>query len=133
MRTSFWEGLVVGLLVGAGLVWTSPWLAERLAYWQAPVVELHPAVAVYPPAMRLTNQDSFEWKDVRLVLDAPAAEAGYTFRLAHVPAGAQVEFALESFTAPDGRPFDPRTTKAFFLALQAETPQGRGVWSGRLD
>jgi hypothetical protein len=133
MRALFWEGLVLGLLVGVGLMWTGPWLMEQLAYWRAPVVDLHPAVAVYSPTMWLTNGDTFEWNDVRLLLNAHAADKGYAFRLARVPAGAQIEFALESFTTPDGFPFNPRTTKAFFLSIEADTPQGRGRWSGRLD
>ena len=133
MRESFWGGLALGLLVGAGLVLAGPWLIERLAHWRAPVVDLHPVVAVQTSTLRLTNRDIFEWKDVRLVLNARAAHEGYTFRLTRVPAETQVEFALASFTTSDGHPFDPRTTKAFLLSLEAETPQGRGVWSGRLD
>jgi hypothetical protein len=83
--------------------------------------------------VRLTNGDTFEWKDVRLVLNAQAVDDGYTFRLALVPAGTQVEFALEGFTTPEGHPFDPRTTKAFHLAIQVDTRHGRGRGSGRLD
>jgi hypothetical protein len=133
MRAWFWEGLVLTLLVGAGLLWAGPWLAERLAYWRAPVVDLHPVVSVYPPTMRLTNEDAFEWEDVRLVLNAHGTDDGYTWHVAHVPAGAQVTVALEKFTTPDGQAFNPRTTKAFVLAIEADTPYGRGGWSGRLD
>ena len=135
MHTSVWGGFVLGLLVGAGLVLAGPGLVERLAHWWAPgpVVELHPAVTVQAATLRLINKDTFEWKDVRLVLNARTGDEGYAFRLARVPAEAPVEFPLASFTTSDGRPFDPRTTKAFLLSLQAETPQGRGVWSWRLD
>ena len=133
MRASFWGGFVLGLFAGAGLMLAVPWPGERLASWWAPLVELHPAVAVHSSTLRLTNTDPFGWTQVQLRLNAPAAHEGYTFSLANLPAGQQVELTLASFTTATGQAFDPRTTKAFFLALQAETPQGRGGWSGRLD
>jgi hypothetical protein len=133
MRERFWRGFVLGLLVGAGLVLAAPWLAERQADWRVPVVALHPEVAAHNVGLRLTNRDRFGWENVQLRLNGRAPEEGYAFHLARLPAGAQVEFALVSFTAPDGAPFDPRTTKGFLLSLWAETPQGQGAWSGRID
>jgi hypothetical protein len=133
MCARFWEGIVLSLLVAPGLLWAGPWLAERLAYWRAPVVDLHLVVTVYPPMMRLTNEDSFEWADVRLVLNAHGTDPGYTWHVPHVSAGAQVVFTLEEFTTPDGQAFNPRRTKAFVLGIEAGTPHGRGRWAGRLD
>ena len=133
MRAPFWAGLLLGLLMGAGLVLTGPRGVERLARWRAPAVELHPAVAVQNLTLRLTNTDSFAWENVQLVLNARVPGEGYTVHLAHLPAGALVELALTRFTAREGLSFDPRTAKAFLLSLEADTPQGRGVWSGRID
>jgi hypothetical protein len=133
MREPFWGGLVLGLILGAGLVWKAPWLLDQWGHWRGPEVELHPAVAVQGSTMRLMNQDRFEWTNVRLVLNGRDSEGGYTFRLARLPEGARVELALASFTTRDGRPFDPRTTKAFHVFLQAKTSQGQGAWAGRLD
>ena len=133
MRTLFWEGFVLGLLVGAGLVLASPWLVAQVGHLRAPSVELHPAVAVQNVTLRLTNTDSFEWKQVELILNAHTSNEGYTFHLPRLPAGAQVELALTSFMARNKQPFDPHTTKAFLLSLQAKTPQGWGTWSGRID
>jgi hypothetical protein len=87
MRAPFGGGFVLGLLAGAGLVLAVPSLGERLASWWAPMVELHPAVAVQPWTLRLTNTDRFRWTHVRLGLNTPAPDAGYTFYLAHLPAG----------------------------------------------
>ena len=133
MRAPFAGGFVLGLLVGAGLVLAVPSLAERLAFWRASRVELHPAVAVQSSTLRLTNTDSFGWTQVQLGLNAPAPDEGYTLRLASLPGGAQVELTLTSFTSATGQAFDPRTAKAFLLSLRAKTPQGPGMWSGRLD
>jgi hypothetical protein len=133
MRLSFWGGVMLGLLVGAGLVLAVPSLAERVASWRAPRVDLHPAVVVKPSTLQLTNTDRFGWTHVQLELNASAPGAGYTFHLAGLPEGGQVEFSLTSFTTATGQAFDPRTTKAFLLSLRAKTPQGRGMWSGRLD
>jgi hypothetical protein len=135
MRASFLAGLVLGLLVGVSLVLAGPGILERLVHWWAPVpaVALQPAVAVQTSTLRLTNTNNFRWKDIRFVLNAREPDDGYTFYIAHLPAGAQVEFTLTSFTTRDGHPFNPLTTKAFLLALEANTPQGRGVWSGRID
>lgn len=133
MRVPFWAGFLLGLLVGAGLVFAGPRVVERLARWRAPAVALHPAVAVQRLTLRLTNQDSFGWKNVRLALNARAPGDGYTLHLPHLAAGALVELELTRFTARDGFSFDPRTAKAFLLSLEAETPHGRGAWSGRID
>jgi hypothetical protein len=133
MREPFWAGFVLGLFVGAGLVLVGPWLVEQWVHWRTPVVELHPAVAVQNSSLRLTNRDSFGWKDVVIVLNTRESDEGYTFRLARLPEGVSVELVLTSFTTRKGHAFNPRTTKAFHLSLQAETPQGRGAWSGRLD
>ena len=133
MQISFWAGLLLGLLVGAGLGLTGPRVVERLARGQAPAVALHPAIAVQPRTVRLTNGDSFGWKNVQLVLNARAPGEGYTLHLAHLAAGALVELELTRFTARDGSAFDPRTAKAFLLSLEADTPHGRGAWSGRID
>jgi phosphate/sulfate permease len=133
MRAPFWAGLLLGLLVGAGLMLTGPRVVERLARGWAPAVDLHPAVAVQHRTVRLTNTDSFAWQQVQLVLNARAPGDGYTLHLAHLAAGALVEVALTRFTAHEGASFDPRTAKAFRLSLEADTPHGRGVWSGRID
>jgi hypothetical protein len=97
MQISFWAGLLLGLLVGAGLVLTGPRAVERLA------------------------------------LNARAPGEGYTLDLPHLAAGALVELELTRFTARDGSSFTPHTAKAFLLSLEADTPHGRGVWSGRID
>jgi hypothetical protein len=133
MRAPFWAGLLLGLLVGAGLMFTGPRVVERLARWRAPAVALHPAVAVQHRTIRLTNTDSFAWQQVKLVLNARVPGDGYTLDLPHLAAGALVELELTRFTARDGSSFDPRTAKAFLLSLEADTPHGRGVWSGRID
>jgi hypothetical protein len=133
MQISFWAGLLLGLLVGAGLVLTGPRVVERLARWRAPAVALHPAVALQHRTLRLTNTDGFAWQQVQLVLNARAPGEGYTLHLAHLAAGALVELKLTRFTAREGFSFDPHTAKAFLLSLEADTPHGRGVWSGRID
>ncbi len=133
MQGSFWAGLLLGLLVGAGLGLTGPRVVERLARGRPPAVELYPAVAVQHQTLWLTNTDGFGWKSVQLVLNARAPGDGYTLHLADLAAGARVELALTRFTARDGSAFDPRTAKAFLLALEADAPHGRGAWSGRID
>jgi len=133
MREQFWGGLVLGMLLGAGLVWAAPKLVEQWRHWRGAEVELRPTVAVQASTLRLRNQDSFGWTNVRLVLNAHESGAGYTFRLDHLPAEASVDLALASFTTSEGRPFDPRASKAFGLSPEAKTPQGWGAWSGRLD
>jgi hypothetical protein len=133
MRASFWGGFVLGLLVGAGLMLAVPSSGEWLASWWAPMVELHPAVAVQRSTLRLTNTDQFGWTQVQLGLNGSSPNEGYTFYLANLPAGGQVELTLASFTTAKGEAFDLRTTKPFLLSLRAKTPQGRGIWSGRLD
>ena len=112
---------------------TGPRVVERLARGWAPAVDLHPAVAVQHRTLRLTNTDGFTWQQVQLVLNARAPGDGSTLHLAHLAAGALVELELTRFTAHEGASFDPRTAKAFRLSLEADTPHGRGVWSGRID
>jgi hypothetical protein len=133
MQPSFWAGLLVGLLVGAGLTLEAPRVVERVARWRAPVVALRPAVAVQHRTLRLTNGDGFGWQRVQLVLNARVPGEGYTWHLPHLAAGAVAELELTRFTARDERAFDPHTAKAFLLSLEADTPHGRGVWSGRID
>jgi hypothetical protein len=133
MRAPFWEGLILGLLVGAGLVLTTPQVVTRLARWRAPAVALHPAIAVQPLTLRLTSTDPFAWQHVQLALNARVPGEGYSFHLPHLATGALVELEFTRFTARDGLSFAPYTTKAFLLSLEADTPHGRGVWSGRID
>jgi hypothetical protein len=102
MRAPFWEGLILGLLVGAGLVLTTPQVVTRLARWRAPAVALHPAVAVQPLTLRLTNTDLFAWQHVQLALNARVPGEGYTFHLPHLATGALVELEFTRFTARDG-------------------------------
>nr|MDQ3830225.1 hypothetical protein [Candidatus Tectomicrobia bacterium] len=66
-------------------------------------------------------------------VECPRSGEGYTLDLAHLAAGAVVELELTRFTAREGFSFDPRTAKAFLLSLEADTPHGRGVWSGCID
>lgn len=129
----FWGGLVLGLLIGAGLVLAGPWLLEQWAHWRAPMVVLHPEVTVQASTLRLKNLDDFPWKAVQLVLNGRAQDESYAVHLAHLPAEAQRELSLASFITAAKLPFDPRTTKAYFLRIRADTPRGRGEWAGRLD
>ena len=117
-------------LPSAGIRFKVSWVGNH-DIRRAPPVALHPAVAVQHRTVRLTNRDSFAWQQVRLALNARVPGDGYTLDLPHLAAGALVE--LTRFTARDGSSFTPQTAKAFLLSLEADTPHGRGVWSGRID
>jgi hypothetical protein len=133
IHAPFWGGLVLGLLIGAGLVLAGPSLLEWRAHWRAPTVVLRPEVTVQASILRLKNLDGFQWEAVQLVLNGRTQDEGYTVHLTHLPAGAQRELSLASFITEAKLPFDPRTTKAYFLRIRADTPRGRGEWAGRLD
>ncbi len=125
-------GILLSVIVGICLALAAPSVVPWLTDLRKPTVALHPEVTVLPATLRLRNADPMPWTHIRVVLNARAPGTGYTLDLDRaLPPAAQEDLALALFTDREGQHFDPRTTKAYLMQLRADTPQGRGTWSGR--
>lgn len=70
--------------------------------------------------IRIRNNDSYEWKNVRLYLNSK-----YEARYPRVPPGEEAAVRIAEFTSKDGTRFNPFTTKPMSLVITADTPNGR--------
>lgn len=82
----------------------------------------------------LTNEDDFDWTNVRIELNktdlSKKESSGYIYKVAKIKSGSTCFLSLMSFTRSDGRRFNPYTTELINIYIQCDTPDGQGSYYG---
>lgn len=78
----------------------------------------------------LTNEDDFDWTNIRIELNKKESESGYIYKVSKIKSGSTCFLSLMSFTRSDGRRFNPYTTELINIYIQCDTPEGRGYYTG---
>lgn len=78
----------------------------------------------------VTNNDDFDWTDVKLEVNAGLIRSGYIFKMRRMNAGATYTIGARRFVKGDGTRFNPLATKPQKFLIMCDTPKGKGFWSG---
>jgi len=95
------------------------------------VADLNAKVTLSGATLSVTNDDSFDWSEVKFELNSQGLKSGYTYRVATVKAGQTVKLSLSDFTLGDGTRFNVLTTKPLNFGVWCKVPKGgNGSWYG---
>lgn len=78
----------------------------------------------------LQNHTDEALQNVEIVINESAAEGGYRFRPAWIPPNSTQTYLSQVFKNPAGQSLNPMENKPTEFSIYADTPRGRGAWSG---
>ena len=97
------------------------------------ILDLHAAVKLRDGQFSITNQDSFDWMNVKLKINSGLFQDGYVLTVPRLEAGATYTVGSMQFAKGDGTRFNPFTVKPQGFFIWCDTPKGNGSWSGGMD
>ncbi len=78
----------------------------------------------------LQNHSPDELLNVEIVLNPQASDGGFRFRVNRIAANTTNPYVSRVFRTRDGTSFDDSHAEVTGFAVYADTPRGRGSWSG---
>ena len=75
--------------------------------------------------INIINLDSYDWNNVKIELNKD-----YKIELGHIKTETLVSIDVVEFVKSDGTRFNPLTTKPVEIFIRADTPHGRGYYTG---
>lgn len=91
---------------------------------QTPRVKLNGSIELDLTLITITNEDSYAWSDINIVLNG-GFTSRYETSLSGLNSGAWKQVPLRQFTF-NGNRFSPRELVPESITLYADTPSGRG-------
>jgi len=76
----------------------------------------------------ITNNDSFDWTDVKFKLNEGIIKAGYRLNVDRIKAGNTYTVGALQFTKPDGTRFNPFTIKPQTMFIFCDEGDWNGEW-----
>jgi hypothetical protein len=81
----------------------------------------------------IQNNDSFEWNNLRIELNSGLLNSGYYLDASSIKAGTTATVGILNFAKSNGERFNPISMKARTVTIMADTPSGRGIYTGKWD
>ena len=81
--------------------------------------------------LTITNNDSFDWNNVEMVINPNMLGSGYSLKVSCIPANTERQFNTRMFSKSDGTRFDPDQILRRKFALWCDTSRGKGSWHGK--
>jgi len=79
----------------------------------------------------ITNNDSFDWSNVKLEINSSGLKSGYILQTSVIRAGQTYKVGAMQFAKKDGEKFNPFTHKALKFTVWCDTPRGKnGFYMG---
>jgi len=127
----------VGCLVVIGII-VALWLIGKLSSNKSgsasapPVqeVQLNAAVRFDGSQFILTNNDSFDWTNVKIEINGGIIRGGYVLNTDRVTAKNTYTVGAMQFAKSDGTRLNPFAVKPQSIFISAKTPKGTGHYSG---
>jgi hypothetical protein len=133
-----WKPVLLIFVVTWGLMWTFSGLfttkdgtekpSEKKAFY-----DLRATVDFNGTQFLVTNNDDFDWTDVKLEVNSGLIRSGYVFKLSWMNAGATYTIVAMRFAKSDGTRFNSFTTKPQKFTILCDTPKGKGFWGGNWE
>ncbi len=78
----------------------------------------------------VTNNDSFDWTNVKLEVNPGILTDGYVLRVPRISSGEVYYAGVGLFAKGSGERFNPLTHKAIDFSIWCDTPRGNGSYYG---
>lgn len=126
-------GLIVLLVFITAVMWICG-VFETDNKPQAPTkplyVDLEASIKFTGTQFIITNNDSFDWKNVELEINPGILKSGYKLNAGLISAGKTYTVGAMQFAKPDGTRFNPFSIKPQSMSISCDTPKGKGFYSG---
>ena len=91
-------------------------------------VDLNALIVVDTSHITIKNNDTFTWKNIRIILNPVFIGAVYKVKKESIEVNQAVEFLLNEFRENDGNAFNPKTETVNSVSIHCDTPQGKGYY-----
>jgi hypothetical protein len=81
----------------------------------------------------ISNNDDFDWTNVKLEVNAGLLKGGYVYNVAILKKQQTYTIGSMQFAKGDGTRFNPYTMKAINIDIWCDTPKGKGAYHGKWD
>lgn len=128
---------LIGLLIVIAVVMWICGVFETEKKPQAPseplYVDLKASVRFTGTQFIITNNDSFDWKNVELEINPGLLKSGYKLKAGLISTGQTYTVGALQFAKPDGTRFNPFSIKPQSISISCDTPRGKGFYSGKWE
>lgn len=93
-------------------------------------LDLNVKVTMTGGTVSITNNDTFDWTNVKFEMNSQGLKSGYVYRTSRVKAGQTVQVSMSNFTLGDGTRFNILTTKALNFSVWCDVGNDHGFWYG---
>jgi len=94
-------------------------------------VDLNASIKFSGTQFIITNNDSFDWKNVELEINSGLLKSGYKLNAGLMSAGQTYTVGAMQFAKGDGTRFNPLLIKPQSVSIFCDTPKGKGFYSGK--
>lgn len=96
-------------------------------------IDLKASVSFTGTQFVIKNQDTFDWRNVKLDLNPGTFSSGYVLNAGRMEAGETYTVGAMQFAKSDGEKFNPFSHKPQKLSISGDTPSGKGYYTGTWD
>lgn len=93
-------------------------------------ITLNAAVRFTGTQFVISNNDSFDWKDVKIEINSGLIKGGYEYKTGLIEAKKTYTIGAALFAKSDGTRFNPFVIKPQNVTISATTPSGRAYYTG---
>ncbi len=81
----------------------------------------------------IKNNDSFDWSNIKIELNAGMLDSGYYYEGGSIGAGQTATIGILNFAKSNGERLNPILIKPRTATILADSPNGRAAYSGKWD
>ena len=94
-------------------------------------IDLNASVRFTGTQFIITNNDSFDWRNVELEINPGLLKSGYKLNAGLMSTGETYTVGAMQFAKPDGTRFNPLSVKPQSISISCDAPKGKGFYSGK--
>jgi len=116
------------ILVGLGIFGTCAICICTAPSGESTQVDLNASIRFDGSQFTITNNDSFNWIDVKFELNSAGLSSGFILKYPLIEAGTTYTVGAMQFAKPDGTRFNPFLMKPQKMSVSCKTPDGKDGW-----
>jgi ABC-type xylose transport system permease subunit len=125
--------LIIIIIIGIGGIIGSLTPDDKTEEVPSSIVDLKASVVFDGAQFIITNNDNFDWTNVKFEVNSGIFEGGYVLRASKVDAGGTYTVGALQFAKGGGERLNPFTHKVQSISIWCDTPKGNGFWFGEFQ
>ncbi|MBA7493260.1 hypothetical protein ES702_03817 [subsurface metagenome] len=120
--------VVIVLIIGLYIIFAPP--EKQKAPSKPLYISLNASVQFTGTQFIITNNDSFEWRNVKLEINSKILKSGYKLTTYKMIAGQTYTVGSMQFAKSDGTRFNPFSMKVQSIDIYCDTSKGKASYHG---